>query len=50
MIDYAGFWPAQSAVVVAHQGTDPLKMFVYFLLLIPVVNAQQLIECPISPI
>lgn len=28
MIDYAGYWPAQSAVVVAHQGTDPLKMFV----------------------
>ncbi|KAI0289196.1 Alpha/Beta hydrolase protein [Russula brevipes] len=23
---YVGFWPARSAVVVAHQGTDPLKV------------------------
>ncbi|KAI0301189.1 alpha/beta-hydrolase [Multifurca ochricompacta] len=23
---YVGFWPAQSAVVVAHQGTDPLEL------------------------
>ncbi|KAH9985066.1 alpha/beta-hydrolase [Russula compacta] len=23
---YVGFWPAKSAVVVAHQGTDPLKL------------------------
>ncbi|KAI9508343.1 Alpha/Beta hydrolase protein [Russula earlei] len=23
---YVGFWPAQSAVVVAHQGTDPLQL------------------------
>ncbi|KAI9465076.1 alpha beta-hydrolase [Lactarius psammicola] len=24
---FVGFWPAQSAVVVAHQGTDPLKLY-----------------------
>ena len=24
---FVGFWPAQSAVVVAHQGTNPLKLY-----------------------
>ena len=30
---YVGFWPAKSAVVVAHQGTDPLRLYVYHVLL-----------------
>jgi hypothetical protein len=25
---YVGYWPTQSAVVVAHQGTDPHKLYV----------------------
>ncbi|KAH8978644.1 alpha/beta-hydrolase [Lactarius hatsudake] len=37
---YVGFWPAQSAVVVAHQGTDPSK-------LVPVLTDARVL--PIKP-
>jgi hypothetical protein len=28
MSDYVGYWPAQNAVVVAHEGTDPTQLYV----------------------
>ena len=28
-IVFVGYWPAQNAVVVAHEGTDPTELYVY---------------------
>lgn len=45
ILDYVGYWPTQSTVVVAHQGTNPAHMCVYTYSQIDdphVVNASQI--------
>src|SRR6266850_3087481 len=45
LLDFVGYWPAQSSVVVAYQGTNPKEMYVAIILnLVPTHEVQHSLD------